>query len=879
MPATACPDNETLNAFNLGDLPDAEADAVSRHLDDCPTCEARAQAMDTRADPMVVAVRNSAAELAPPPDPAAPPDYIAGYQVLGELGRGGMGVVFAARNTTLGRDVAIKTLLLDRADADAARRFEEEARVTARLPHPAIPPVHALGTLPDGRPFLAMKLVRGHTLSELLRERPSPADLPRLVGIFEAVCQGVAFAHSQGVIHRDLKPSNVMVGAFGEVQVMDWGLAKTYQAAPLAKPGESPGVDADADRTVTHGALGTPAYMAPEQARGELVGPRADVFALGGILAFILTGEPPHTGRDSDKVIARAAGGDLSGAFARLDACGAEVAAIARRCLSADPADRPADAGEVAALVAAYRTGVEERLRQAERDRAVGAAEAREQRKRWRVQRLLGLAVGLLVLGGGAFAWWRDRQATEQSLADERRRSAEFRAEAEAQKARAETENARSGIRGLLAASTDLRTRYRFEDAAVALEQAEFLTARGAADLRPEVERANAELALVRRLDHIRMKRSTWTAEPGGKGRFDLAGAVRDYPDAFRSAGLDVLGADPGAVASAVAGSPVRAELIAALDDWAALPLHEPVRDRILGVLRRADPGPWLDAFRDPAVRNDPLRLWWLAQSAATADLPPATLTALAEVMRARGLDPVPLLLRAQFAHPGDFLIPFRLGMSATDAADRVAHYRAARVTRPGNLAVLNNLGTALQARGDVGGAIAAFKEAIKRDRTFANAYFNLGRVLMDTGDLNGAIAAYRELIKHDAADAMAHTKLGIALFRNKDPNGAIAAYKEALKYDAKHSHAHTNLGVVYLGQKKYTEAMACVRAAIQADPELSNAHALLGELLLRRGDLSGARAAITEAARLDQKRWGPMLANLPPVPVAPPPRPVSPKP
>jgi serine/threonine protein kinase len=201
-----------------------------------------------------------------------------------------MGVVFAARDTTLGRDVAIKTLLLDRVDADLARRFAEEARITARLPHPAIPPVHALGTLPDGRPFLAMKLVHGRTLAESLRDRPPAADLPQLVGIFEAICQAVGFAHSQGVIHRDLKPSNVMVGAFGEVQVMDWGIAKAYRLADAEGPGAAFGPAGGSDRA------GTPAYVAPEQARGDAVGPRADVFALGVILCAILTCDPtlPH---------------------------------------------------------------------------------------------------------------------------------------------------------------------------------------------------------------------------------------------------------------------------------------------------------------------------------------------------------------------------------------------------------------------------------------------------------------------------------------------------------------------------------------------------------------------------------------------------------
>src|SRR5262249_23061914 len=156
-----------------------------------------------------------------------------------------------------------------RGEPEMERRFREEAQITGQLQHPGIPPVHEVGTLPDGRPFLAMKLIKGRTLAQLLHERPSPtADLPRFLGIFEQVCQTLAYAHSKGVIHRDLKPSNIMVGAFGEVQVMDWGLAKVLASRGREAP------EAVAIATERAGAaglssqagtvLGTPAYMAPE---------------------------------------------------------------------------------------------------------------------------------------------------------------------------------------------------------------------------------------------------------------------------------------------------------------------------------------------------------------------------------------------------------------------------------------------------------------------------------------------------------------------------------------------------------------------------------------------------------------------------------------
>src|SRR5262249_38149978 len=149
----------------------------------------------------------------------------AGRYALGaEIARGGMGVIYRVADTVLRREVAVKVLQERFApDSNTARRFADEARITGQLQHPGIPPVHALGTLPDGRPFLAMKLIKGDTLDDLLKQRPDPsADRGRFVAAFEQVCQAVAYAHAHGVIHRDLKPANVMVGSFGEVQVMDW---------------------------------------------------------------------------------------------------------------------------------------------------------------------------------------------------------------------------------------------------------------------------------------------------------------------------------------------------------------------------------------------------------------------------------------------------------------------------------------------------------------------------------------------------------------------------------------------------------------------------------------------------------------------------------
>src|SRR3954464_7672322 len=193
------------------------------------------------------------------------------YRLLRPLGRGGMGAVWAAEDTELGREVAVKVVAGAQASSELSARLRAEARIIARLEHPGIVPVHDVGTLPDGRVFYVMKRVRGERFDDFVRGSRSRTELLRA---FLQMCDAVAFAHAAGVIHRDLKPQNVMLGAFGEVLVLDWGVAKTSRSP-------RPGVGEAAAGT----AAGTPGYMAPEQLSGE-ADERADVYGLGGVLFF-----------------------------------------------------------------------------------------------------------------------------------------------------------------------------------------------------------------------------------------------------------------------------------------------------------------------------------------------------------------------------------------------------------------------------------------------------------------------------------------------------------------------------------------------------------------------------------------------------------------
>src|SRR5262245_33719174 len=172
----------------------------------------------------------------PKPDAMPSPDLVGDrYQLNGEIARGGMGAVLRGRDLRLGRDLAVKVLLQKHANRpEVARRFLEEAQIGGQLQHPGVVPVYDVGRFGE-RPFFTMKLVKGQTLAAILGERADPtADRPRLLGIALQVCQAVAYAHAKGVIHRDLKPANIMVGAFGEVQVLDWGLAKVLSEGGIA---------------------------------------------------------------------------------------------------------------------------------------------------------------------------------------------------------------------------------------------------------------------------------------------------------------------------------------------------------------------------------------------------------------------------------------------------------------------------------------------------------------------------------------------------------------------------------------------------------------------------------------------------------------------
>jgi eukaryotic-like serine/threonine-protein kinase len=279
------------------------------------------------------------------------------YRLIERIGSGGMGTVYLAEDSALGRRVALKILDLPELRTELSVRLLREAHILARLEHPGIVPVHDAGTLADGRVFYAMKFVEGERLDALAKRIDAVHDRLR---IFQRICEAVAFAHARGILHRDLKPENVMVGPFGEVLVMDWGVAKILREDPVHA---SIGVETSRKApTVTkplkteHGTiLGTPGYMAPEQARGEVesIDERADIYSLGAILKFLMAGPKSDAapGSDSDGA------GTSTASSAAIAYAPKAVAAIAQKAMADEPASRYASVSDLAQDVARYLDG------------------------------------------------------------------------------------------------------------------------------------------------------------------------------------------------------------------------------------------------------------------------------------------------------------------------------------------------------------------------------------------------------------------------------------------------------------------------------------------------------------------------------------------
>jgi eukaryotic-like serine/threonine-protein kinase len=845
------------------------------------------------------------------------------YQILGEIARGGMGAVLRGRDPVLGRDLALKVLLDQHRDrADLVDRFVEEAQICGQLQHPGVVPVFELGTLPDRRPFFAMKLVKGQTLAAILAERKSPADdLPRFLSIFEAVCQAVAYAHARGVIHRDLKPSNVMVGAFGEVQVMDWGLAKVLPRH--GQPAREPRVESvnetvvstlrtagDSDLSEAGSVLGTPAYMAPEQARGEtdVVGRRSDVFALGSILCEVLTGAPAFGGGSAIENLRAAGRGDTTAAVDRLARCEAEVEliALARECLAARPDDRPADAGVVAGRLTAYMAGVQERLRAAELARAAESARAllaeAKAAAELRARRLTRVLAATVFLAGGlGVAGWRWVELDRMGRAREATSRVEL-AVREATRLRGQALGASVG---------DLAP---WDAAASAVEKARALLVAG---VEPGVSKHVEQLAAEIAVDRGEAAHAAEAAARDGRlldRLTDIRSARADdrlgdntdaaYSQAFRDSGIDVdvLAADEAGRRINARPREIATALAMTLDDWAMV-RRDLLKDatgagRLAAAARQSDPDPWRDQLRDALeIADRPARRSRLAALAVSLDgqaRPPISLDLLGKALGDVGAwaEAEAVLRRGVRAHPGDLWLNYDLARALEKLArrdDAVRYYTAARMLRPetahelahalknsgeseeaiavfrdlvrirpGNGRHLCCLGDVLQERGRSEEARQTLTEAIAvLERTIAarpNDYFariNLGGAYLDLDRIDDAIATYREAARIKPGDAQALSGIGGALNWFGRHGEAAVSYREALRLDPDDVPSLLGMGAAVEELGRPDEAIEFYRRAMRNAPDDASTHHSLSTVLRATGRLEEAVAEAREAVRL----------------------------
>jgi serine/threonine-protein kinase len=746
--------------------------------------------------------------------------------------QGGIGQVWLARDSDLGRDVALKELRAERNDHPTAQaRFLEEARITGQLEHPGIVPVYELVHGEDGKPFYTMRMVRGRTLAMAIKDyharrqagQAGPLELRTLLGQFVAVCQAVAYAHSRKVLHRDLKPANVVLGDYGEVVVLDWGLARllgtSHEEATSLLPVS---VEASREETMQGQVLGTPAYMSPEQAQGrlDLLGPASDVYSLGAILYELLTAVPPFSGGDTPELLQRVVHEEPVRPRQLVPSVPSALEAVCLKALAKKPGERYASAAELAQEVERWRA-----------DEPVSAW-----REPWRVRAgrwvrrhpslvgacLTGLLL-VLLLGSGGGAWWsRERQKQRSLVESALERAGELQKQARWQEARDVLEQAGSRLGGL-----------------------------ASADLLARLQQAQKDLALVARLDAIRLEHATLR-----EGKFDAARTERRYAEAFAEAGLAREGEDVEIVAQRLRGLGTWQAVLAALDDWAALaekPEHE---SWLLAVARRVDPDPQGVGLREPALWQDKEKLAQAVRQVDGAALTPPLAVALGARLRGREEGEV-MLRQAQQAHPADFWLNYQLAWVLDHrgkAAEAEGFSRAALALRPDDAVAHNNLGVVLWRQGKSAEAEKHYRQAIARHPRDTLAHYNLGVVLDQQGKEAEAEKHFRKAIALDPSHAQVHNGLGLMLGRQGKVAEAEKHYRKAIDLDPRYAQAHAGLGWMLGQQGKAVEAEKHYRKAIDLDPRYARAHTNLGVVLMRQGKEAEAEKHLRKAIDLDPR-------------------------
>jgi tetratricopeptide (TPR) repeat protein/predicted Ser/Thr protein kinase len=676
----------------------------------------------------------------PPPEETALPQ-IPLYEVQRVLGRGGAGVVYEARHLRLNRSVALKMLLAGPyARPDERERFLREAEAVAGLRHPNVVQLYEVGEV-DGRPYFTMELVEGGSLAQQIQGVPQP--VRKAAALVATLADAVHVAHQSGVMHRDLKPANILLTADGTPKVTDFGLARRLQGGGAL--------------TLSGVPMGTPSYMAPEQAQGkrDAAGPATDVYALGAILYELLTGRPPFRAATGAETVQQVISQEPAPPSRLNDKVPRDLETICLKCLHKEPGRRYASAAALADDLRRFGAG-----------RPIQARPLGRGERLWRWGRRNPTAAALLVTalalvglasGGGV---WLARQ----------------RAERQAEVARLDGD-LRNEIRTAVAQAASLRNGFHFREARELLEQArQRLVPAGPDDLSRQVEQAQAYLKLAERLDSARLE----TASLAG-GRDGLEAVEPLYKSAFAEAGLGGEGDDVKSVSARVRDSALSTELIAALDDWASITADRARREWLLAVASEADQNAARNRLRQPELWQDGVRLTQLAQESLGAEVSPQLAVALDRAAQQSGGDALALLTAVQARYPQDFWINFGLGarfVAARRLDEALSYDRAALAVRPDVSVAQSNLGGVLYTMGRMEEAIGHFSEAVRLDPNSATAHINLGVALHREGRLDEAVDHFQQALRLDPKFAV--TQAGL--------NGAIAdATRTVLRAAAGH--------------------------------------------------------------------------------------------
>jgi serine/threonine-protein kinase len=765
-------------------------------------------------------------QTGPPPnmvDPALP--QMPGFDLYVVLGKGGMGVVYKARHKTLQRLVALKMIRhAAEADFEDLKRFRNETEAVARLHHPHIVQIYEVGEH-QGMPYCALEYCPGGSLHASLGGNPlPPMEAARLA---EVLARAIDHAHAHDIVHRDLKPHNVLLTETGEPKVTDFGLAKK--------------LDAEGQQTQTGVVMGTPSYMAPEQARGQAAGPPADVYALGALLYELLTARPPFkaaTTMDTLLQVLQAEPVPPSQLNAKVPR---DLETICLKCLQKDPGRRFTTALELAEDLRRFQAG------EPIVARPVGRLErAWKWTRRHPAAAALAAALAVLVVSGAAVWYVQDRAERARAAAAARQDAEQGRMQAE-QAVRAQYVN-KTVEAALIDAvrpldeidqhlADPLKTAVLMSDperewkawlteakkarghaAALAGSAGEGLPTSlktRLAVLDTRLQAGTADWKHARALDTIRLN-----AGELQEGKYQPARAAPHYERFFlQDLGLDFVGSNARALATQVAAHRLRYVLVAALDHWAeVLPPQATLLPTVLETARRADPDPWRDQVRDRDIWQDDSRLEKLALQADSTRHSPQVVLLLAS--RLDDVTRVKLLAKALIGRPRDFWLHLRMAITVEEIGEKAGHYQAALAIRPTNAVVYNELGGVLFLRGDLEGAFAACSQAIAYNAKFAGAYYNLGVTLHAKKELDRAIAAYRKAIELNRKYSNAHDSLGLALDAKGNLDGAIQAWRNAVACNGNNANAWANLGYGLRKRGSLSEAVQVLEHAAEVAPQ-----------------------------------------------------------